>query len=176
MKTSFSNFLQHFQTCQESFFFFLDESLWCALIVKGSQSPSVYLSTGKVSTLIFEVMFALRGGWTRHLLPQLRVRSSSADLSVKSKHSKKHVHKNTLIPFRYFILQYNTGLFIYSMGLKKKKTLIGLYLMYIWKMGDLCVRMLLQVSAVTSFLSEILKISTAAEKTCNLVVSNSVYY
>lgn len=43
-------------------------------------------------------------------------------------------------------------------------------------MGELYVRMLLQVSAVTSFLSEILKISTAAEKTCNLVVLNSVYY
>lgn len=43
-------------------------------------------------------------------------------------------------------------------------------------MGELYVRMFLQVSAVTSFLSEILKIYTAAEKTCNLVVSNSVYY
>lgn len=150
-------------------------SLWCALIVKGSQSPSVYLSTGEVSTLIFEVMFALRGGWTMHLLPQLRVRSSSADLSVKSKHSKKNVHTNTLIPFNYFILQYNTRLFKYSMGLKKK-TLIGLYLMSIWKMGELYVRMFLQFSAVTSFLSEILKIYTAVEKTCNLFVSNSVYY
>lgn len=97
----------------------LDESLWCALIVKGSLSSSVYLSSGEVSTLICEVMFALRGGWTMHLLPQLRVRSSAADLSVKSKHSKKHVHTSALIPFNCIILQYNTGLFMHSMGLKK---------------------------------------------------------
>lgn len=118
MKTSFSYFLQRFQTCQS--LFLLDESLWCALIVKVSQSPSVYLSTSEVSTL----MFARRGGWTMHLLPQLGMWSSPANLSVKSKHSKKHVHTSTLIPFNHFILQYNTGLCT-AWGYKKKKNLLG---------------------------------------------------
>lgn len=152
----------------------LDESLWCALIVKGSPSSSVYLSSGEVSTLICEVMFALRGGWTMHLLPQLRVRSSAADLSVKSKHSKKHVHTSTMIPFNCIILQCNTGLFMHSMGLKKQHlldyTVFTVYLKNGTAMMSRCVRTHLQISAVTSLLSEILKIYTAAEKTRNLFV------
>lgn len=86
MKTSFSNFIQCFQTCQETFFPLLDESL----IVKGSQVSTMYLSRAEASTLNYAgdevVMFAPRGGWNMHLLPQLRVRSSAADLSVKSQH------------------------------------------------------------------------------------------
>lgn len=167
MKTSFSNFPQHFQTCQESF----RRVFHVLSLSKALRFPFVYLSSGEVSTLICEGMFALRGGWTMHLLPPLRVRSSAEDLSVKSKHTK-----STFIQVHWFLL----SVLFYSIILDFLRTVwgwktpTGLCLLYIWKMGQLwwasCVRTHLQISAVTSLLSEILKIYTTAEKTLSLGV------
>lgn len=123
------------------------------------------------------VHFDMRGD----VCPEGRLNHASAPTAEGEKFScrpqceeqthQKRVHTSTLISFNCFILQHNTGLFTHSMGLK---TPTGLCLLYIWKMGHLwwasCVRTYLQISAVTSLLSEILEIYTTAEKTRNLAV------
>lgn len=61
---------------------------------------------------------------------------------------------------------------MHSMGLKKQNLLDSIYcISEKWDSCDeLTVRMRLQIPAVTSLLSEILKIYTAARKTRNLVI------